>query len=189
MNLLDIVIIVMMIFLIVRGVFRGFFREIGSLAGIVLGIWLGCRYEPQMTVFLKTYLPSVRFLQLISFTLLFTVVLVLCNFGGWCIKILLKKVLLGWADRTMGAGLAILKGVIITYFIIVLITIFVPSQAPLIARSSLAPFIITSYQSMVSLISPGSYMKWKRKLLGHEKGVNTVISENFQESPVKDGSQ
>jgi uncharacterized membrane protein required for colicin V production len=33
MNLLDIIIIVTMIFLLVKGVFRGFIREIASLAG------------------------------------------------------------------------------------------------------------------------------------------------------------
>jgi len=176
MNLLDVAIISMMIFLIIRAIFRGFFREIGSLAGIVLGIWLGCRFEPQMTNYLKGYLPSVKILQLISFALIFTIVLVLCNVAGWCMKMMLKKVLLGWADRTLGVGLALVKGIIITYFTIILLTFFVPSKTPLIAKSRLAPLIITSYQSMISLVSPGSYKKWKRKFLGKKQGMKAVIS-------------
>ena len=89
---------------------------------------------------------------------------------------MLKKVLLGWADRTLGVGLALVKGIIITYFTIILLTFFVPSKTPLIAKSRLAPLIITSYQSMISLVSPGSYKKWKRKFLGKKQGMKAVIS-------------
>jgi len=179
MNLLDIIIITTMTFLIVRGIFRGFFREIGSLVGVILGIWLASLYQPQMTEYLKAYLPSVRFfiLQLISFSLILAIVLVFCNLAGWGLKMVFKKALLGWADRTLGAGLAILKGVIITYLVIVLLTFFVPSKTPLVAGSKLAPLIIGSYQSMVSLISPGSYQKWKKKFLGQKKKVDEVVSE------------
>ena len=189
MNLLDLIIVATMIFLIVRGIFRGFFREIGSLAGVILGIWLANVYQPQMTEYLKTYLPSAKFLPIISFAVIFAIVLVLCNVAGWALKMLLKKVLLGWADRTLGAGFAVLKGIIITYLVIVLLTFFVPSKAPLIARSILAPLIVSSYQSMVSIISPGSYQKWKRKFLGHAKKIGAVVPEKNREPTGNDGSR
>ena len=115
MNLLDIIIIVTMIYLIVKGILRGFFREIASLVGIILGIWLANHYQPQMTDFLRSYLPSTRFLPLISFAVIFASILVICNLLGLILKQLFKKVFLGWLDRTLGAGLAIVKGVIITY--------------------------------------------------------------------------
>ena len=156
MNLLDIVIIVTMIFLIVKGIIRGFIREIASLAGVILGIWLANLYQPQMTDFLKSYLPSNPFFPLISFAVLFVSILLLCNLLGWILKLLFKKAFLGWLDRTLGAGLAILKGVIITYLVIVILTFFIPTKTPLIAHSKLSPWIIKSYQSMISLISLNS---------------------------------
>jgi len=189
MNLLDLIIIATMVFLIVRGVFRGFFREIGSLAGVILGIWLANLYQPQMTVYLKEYLPSTTFLPFISFALIFALVLVFCNLAGWGLKMLLKKAFLGWADRTLGAGFAVLKGVILTYLVIVLLTFFVPSRTPLIGGSKLAPLIIASYQSMVSIVSPGSYQEWKRKLLGHTKGFGAVVPEKKGGLTGKDGSR
>jgi len=64
MNLLDIIILVVMIFLIVRGIFRGFFMEIASLAGVILGILLGLHYYPQATEILKPHLPSFDFSSL-----------------------------------------------------------------------------------------------------------------------------
>ena len=184
MNPLDISIIAAMIFFIVRGVFRGFFREIGSLAGVIFGLWLANIFQPQLTVYLKAYLPSVKFLPLISFGAIFLVVFVICSLLGMGLSIMVKKVFLGWADRFLGAGLAVLKALIITYFAIVLITFFVPSKAPLIAESKMAPVIITSYQSLVNLISPGAYQKLKEKLLGKNGSFNEK-AENKDTKPVK----
>ena len=79
MNPLDLIIIATMVFFIVRGIFRGFFKEIGSLAGVIFGIWIAAVYQPQMTEYLKTYIPTGRFLPLISLALIFFIVLVLCN--------------------------------------------------------------------------------------------------------------
>jgi len=177
MNLLDIIIITLMIFLIVRGIFRGFFREVASLAGIILGIWLANDYQPQMTEYLKAYLPSLKYLPFISFGVIFVIVLILCNLVGWGMRIMLKRLFFSWADRTLGAGLAFVKCVVISYLVIVLLTFFVPSKTPLIAQSRLAPLIIVSYQSMASLISPGSYQRWKSTLLGQKKKMDNAVSE------------
>ncbi|MDY6973818.1 MAG: CvpA family protein [Thermodesulfobacteriota bacterium] len=189
MNLLDIILIATMVFLVVRGILRGFLLEIGSLAGVILGICFANIYQPQMTEHLKTHLPSVRFyiLQLISFSMIFATVLVSCNLAGWGLKMIFKKAFLGWLDRTLGAGLAIFKGVIITYLFIVLLTFFVPSKTPLVARSKLAPLIIGSYQSMISLISPGSYQRWKKKFLGQKEKVGAMVSEKIEDLTGKDG--
>jgi len=189
MNLLDLIIIATMVFLVIRGIFRGFFKEIGSLAGVISGIWLANLYQPQMTAYLKQYLPSTVFLPFISFAVIFGLVLVLCNLAGLGLKMLFKKAFLGWADRTLGAGFAVLKGIVLTYLVIVLLTFFVPSRTPLIAGSKLAPLIIASYQSMVRIVSPGSYQEWKRKLLGHTKGFGMVVPEKARESKGKDGSR
>jgi len=154
--------------------------------GVILGIYLANLFQPQMTDFLKSYLPSNQLLPLISFAVIFTSILILCNLLGWVLKLLFKKAFLGWLDRTLGAGLAIMKGVIITYLVIVILTFFIPAQTPLIAQSKLAPWIIKSYQSMISLISPDHYKKWKEKILGEEKGKEKTIQEKIKELVNKD---
>ncbi|MBW2093538.1 MAG: CvpA family protein [Deltaproteobacteria bacterium] len=157
------IIIGAMIFFIVRGIWRGFFKEMGSLAGVILGIWLAVKLQPQLTLFLKSHLSSSRFLSLISFAGIFFVVLVGCNLAGWGLKLLVKKAFLGWADKGLGAALAVLKGIILTYLVIVLLTFFLPAKAPLIAGSRLAPVIVSSYQSLAGFLSPGASDRWKRK--------------------------
>ena len=187
MNLLDVLIIAFVVFLIVRGIFRGFIREVGSLAGVILGIWLGSVYQSQMTHFLKSFLPAGKFLPLISFALVFLIVLVLCNVIAWLLQKFIRKVLLGWADRVLGVALAVLKGVIITYFAIVLLTFFVPSKSEFIAGSRLAPTIISSYQSMVGLISPEAYQNLKKKFIGQKEKISKVLSEKIDTPFGKNG--
>jgi membrane protein required for colicin V production len=166
MNLLDIFIIAVMGFLLVRGIFRGFIKEVGSLAGVILGIWLGSDFEPDFRVYLEPYFPGGKYLALISFAIIFFAVLVFCNLIGWGLKKLVKKLFLGWADTALGIALAVLKGVILSYFGIVLLTFFVPSKSTLITESRLAPLVVASYQSVLGLVSSEDYEKWKKKFTG-----------------------
>jgi len=187
MNLLDLLILACMIFLIVRGIFRGFVREVGSLAGIILGILAASLYHPQMTSFLSQFLPAWKYLPLVGIVLVIVIVLVCCNVAAWLVHTFLKKVFLGWADRTLGAGLAILKGVVIIYFAILLITFFVPSKSTFIADSKLAPAIIRSYQSMVGLFSPETYENLKKTFTGHKERISNALSGRMDDSVEKHG--
>jgi len=170
MNVLDISILALLIFLFIRGVMRGFFREVASLGGVVCGIWLGIVYQPKVEAYLEPYLSTISFLPLLAFGIIFTVVLCSCNLVGLLLKLVVNKLFFGWADRSLGAGLAVLKGIIITYLAIVLITFAVPSQTPLISQSRLAPAIVASYQAVAGMISPGAYQKWRARLFEKPSG-------------------
>jgi membrane protein required for colicin V production len=186
MNLLDAIIICTMVFFIVKGLLRGFIREVASLAGVILGILLANHFQPQVTAYLKAYLPSTHFLPLISFALIFLSVLVSCNLLGWALKLLFKKAFLGWVDRSLGLALAVTKGVIITYLVIVLLTFFLPARTPLVADSKLAPLITVSYQSMVRLISPEHYQNLKKRFLGERKEKGGFVPEKGKDLTRKD---
>jgi membrane protein required for colicin V production len=186
MNILDGLILAILSFFLIRGIFRGFFKEIGSLAGIILGIVLGSRFHIEVAGFLKAYLSSTRFLPLIGFGIIFLGTIVGCNLLALALKALAQKALLGWLDRALGAGLAALKGVILTYLIIVLLTFFVPSGTPLMARSALAPWIISSYQVMANMVSPEVYQRWKKRFT--EEGPSPGANKPQQERPSNDES-
>lgn len=163
MNFLDVIIFAILVFLVALGVFRGLFRELGSVAGIVLGIYLANFIQPQLTRLLSSFLPSGKYLSFVCFVVIFAVVFVLCNLMSRGLKKLFGKAISGWANGLFGASLAFLKGVIIIYFGIWLLVIFVPSKAPLITKSKLAPWIITSGQSMASVIFPESPIAGKKR--------------------------
>jgi membrane protein required for colicin V production len=169
MNLMDVIIISTMVFFIVKGLFRGFIREIASLAGVLFGILLANHFQPQMTTYLRTLLPSTNYLPFISFASIFAIALIACNLLGYALKLLFSKAFLAWVDRTLGFGFALIKGVILIYLAIVVLTFYMPAKTPLIAESKLAPWIIVSYQSMIKVISPSHYENWRKKLVGEEK--------------------
>jgi len=188
MNLLDMIIICTMIFFIVKGILRGFLREVASLAGVILGILLANHFQPRMTEVLKAYVPASGFLPIISFALLFGAVLVICNLVGYGLSLLFQKAFLGWVDRTLGSGFAVVKGVIITYLVIVILTFFLPAQTPLIAQSKTAPWIISSYQALTRLIAPDQYEKWRKRLLGIKERTAQAKPEKPKDAPRKDES-
>ena len=175
MNILDIIIIAAVIFFLIRGIFRGVVREVGSLAGVLLGIWLANAYHPQIAVFLEVFIPPGNYIPLIAFALIFLVVLVLCNLLGWLIKKLFQKIFLGWVDRILGACLALLKGVFLSYLIIVLVAFLAPQDSSLVTRSRLAPVIITSYQTMIGLIPPGFHEKLKKSFERQKNNLQEVV--------------
>ncbi len=176
MNILDWIIIGIMVFLLVRGTFRGFFIEIASLTGVLLGIWLANVFQTDVTGILKQFLPVGRYLSLVSFAGIFLVVFFLCNIIAWLLKTLTAKTPLGFMDRGFGACMAMAKGIVIIYFVIVIMTFYMPSKNPLIAQSKLAPLIIRSYQSIVAIISPEYYNKLKRKFIGTGKNIKEIIT-------------
>jgi len=177
MNILDIIISGLVAFFLIKGIFRGFFREIASLAGVVFGIVIGNHYHPQMAAYLKAYIPLERSLPLISFVILFIAVIIGFYLVGLLLHSLFKRLLMGWFDRALGICFALIKGIIISYLLIVLLTFFVPSTSPLIASSTCARLVINTYQSIARLISPDIYREWKARISKESKKVEKVISE------------
>jgi len=177
MNILDYIILGLITFFVIKGVFRGVFREISSLAGIIFGIWIGNHYYPQMANLLKVYIPLEKSLPLISFFILFIVVVILFNLSGIFLHHLFKKLFITWLDRSLGLGLALIKGIIISYLLILLLAIYMPSTSRLLTESKAAPLVKMGFESMRSLISPDLYKAWKKRIFEESKKVGAVISE------------
>jgi len=177
MNILDYIILGLIAFFVIKGIFRGFFREISSLAGIIFGILISNHYHLQIANFLRAYIPLEKSLPIISFITLFVVVVVVFNLFGILLHYLFKKLLVSWLDRGLGIGLALIKGIIFSYLLIVLLTFFIPSKSPLITKSTTARMVTVTYQSMSRLISPDLYEAWKKKIYEESKKVGKIISE------------
>ena len=187
MNLLDYIIILVMVYLLVRGVFRGFVREIASLLGIILGFITALIYFPDLSDYLKPYIPSAKLVPFISIVIIFFFVLIICNLIGWGLWLLLKKMFFGWLDRGLGAGFAVLKGILIIYMAMVLLTVFLPVRAPLIAESMLAPYVIKSYQSVIGIVSPDFFKRCKDIIFGEFQKPDSPKQGNTGEKSNKDG--
>jgi membrane protein required for colicin V production len=176
MNILDIIIIGLIAFFLIKGIFRGFFREISSLAGVVFGIVLGNRYHPQMADYLKAYIPFEKYLSLISFIIILLVTIIIFNLFGILLHKLFKRLLIGWFDRTLGICFALMKGIIVCYLIMVLLFWLLPTT-PLIANSKTAPMVKGSFEVLRNLISPDLYRAWNKKIAKGSKQAEKMVSE------------
>ena len=185
MNALDFVIVGVIAFFVIKGIFKGFFREISSLAGIIFGFLVGNHYYPQMSVFLKPYIPLEKSLPLVSFIVLFFLVFICFSLLGILLHHLFKRLFIGWFDRGLGTFFALIKGVIVCYLLIVLLTFFVPSSSPLIAKSKSAHLVIVSYQAMAKLMSPDLYKTWKKQITKESKKVGKAVKKLPEVFPEK----
>jgi len=181
MNILDYIIIAFLLYLILRGIFKGFIREIFSLAGVIVGIWLGNLFQPWFTGIIKQHLPLSQNLALLSFIILFIGIVVIFNILGWSLSLILKKTPMGWPDRTFAAVLALFKGVIITYLAIIILTFYLPAKTPLISESTLAPWIVKTYQRITAIISPDHYKNLKDKIIGGSKKISDKASDKLKD--------
>lgn len=187
MNALDIGIIIITVFFVVRGIFRGFFREIGSIVGLILGlilaIWASNSYYSIAAEYISPYIGIAwrDVLYFISFALIFFIVMAACILIGLALQRFAKAVFFGWLDRSLGATLALVKAVLISYLIILLITFFFPSQQPIIVKSKLAPVIISLYQAGSDMIPRETCEEWKGKFFDLVNQFGKEFTEDKEE--------
>jgi membrane protein required for colicin V production len=182
MSLLDIIAIGIMAFLILKGIFRGFIREIASFVGIVMGIWTAYMFYPQMAEYLKAHhVPPGPHLSPLSFVVILTLVVLVCNLLGWLLKLLFKKTVFGWSDHVLGAGFAAVKGGLLIYVAIILLTLLLPAQTPIIAESRTGQWVISSSQTILHFISPEHYEVWKKRITEKAEEITDVLSEKIED--------
>lgn len=139
MNPLDIVIIVILSFCLVRGLFRGLVKELSSIIGVMSGLWAGSTFQPEMAKFLTKTIPKTPFIDVLSYFILFCGVFIIVSLLGVLLKYLLKIAFLGWVDRLSGGLFGGLKGLAIVSVILIGLITFLPKNSSLIGKSKLAP--------------------------------------------------
>ena len=177
MNILDIVIIAAVAFLPHSGHFQGDRSRnrvpgrgrIGHLAGQRLSSSGGIVSE-------KPSFRRAKYLPLVAFALIFLLVLVLGNLLGWLFKKLFQKLFLGWVDRMLGACLALLKGILLSYLFIVVVTFLAPRDSALVTQSRLAPMVVSAYRTLVGLIPKGSHEKLKRSFDKQKQNLESIYT-------------
>jgi membrane protein required for colicin V production len=139
MNTLDILILIILGFTLIRGLFRGFFGEISSIAGVIAGFIAANKYYGMLLPLVVSILPDPGIAALISYVLVFCTALVAVLSIAALLRHLLKVVLLGWMDRFAGGMVGLLKGALLCVLVVLLLTTFLSPRAEILAGSRLAP--------------------------------------------------
>ncbi len=164
MNPLDMVIVVIMAFCLIRGVFRGLIKEISSIVGVFAGFYAAYTYYGVVAKPLSRWISNSAYLNILSFLIVFCALFILISVIGVIIKYVLNIAFLGWVDRICGAGFGIIKGVLIVSVILIPLTSFLPNNAPVIRNSVLSPYVMLVSEKMVKVVSKDMKQQFEAKI-------------------------
>jgi len=124
MSPFDLAFIAIVALLGIRGVWRGFLVEWAGFVGLILGYWVAELYTGALSPHLINGLDlDVTPASYISFAIIMILVYILVVMVAKLITKMAKWVMLGWANRLLGAISGVAKGLIVSTLAIAVCTI------------------------------------------------------------------
>jgi len=164
MNALDITICVIAGYCLVRGLFRGIIKEVTSIIGVFIAFFGAYTYYPTVMGWFASVVSNKAYLAVISFVVVFSVILLLVGIVGVVLKNIFKVAALGWADRVLGGTFAVIKSVLIVTVLLIILTAFLPENAPVLKQSRLTPHVIATAETLVSAVPDDLKTVFRNKL-------------------------
>jgi membrane protein required for colicin V production len=118
---LDVVLLIIILFLTIRGIFRGFVREFMAMASVILGITGGMLFSGTVAVMVEPWFGSGVWGQVISFLGIFLVVYLLVRIFENALNRLMERINLESLDRAMGFFLGLGEGVLVSFVLVFLL--------------------------------------------------------------------
>ncbi len=173
MNLLDIVIAIILGYSLIRGVFRGLIKEVSSIIGVLAGYYGAYSYYPRLATLFHRWIADTAYLNIISFLVLFMVILFFISILGVILKYLLSIAYLGWVDRVCGTVFGLVKGLLISAVIVVALTAFLPKNDEVMRKSVLAPPVTVISENMAKIVPKDLRTRFSVKLEALRKTWHT----------------
>ncbi|MCB9493833.1 MAG: CvpA family protein [Desulfobacteraceae bacterium] len=152
MNGLDIAILCILGFTLVRGIMTGLVQSVSGLIGAVAGFYAAYFYYPALADFLKKWVEPGSALNIASFFVIFCAVVIVVTLIGRMLKWIMKIVFLGWVDRLGGGLIGLLKGCIVVSALVIVLTTFLPPKSPVLKNSTILPYVSEVSELMMELV-------------------------------------
>ena len=155
MRVIDIVILVILVLGAFRGFQKGLLLEIVGLFAFILGIIGGFQFTPLVASFLDGYFTKVPGLvPVISFIIVFVVIVLAVNLIGLALKKTIDLTLLGSFDDLAGSLAGVLKWALALSFLLWLLTFFGFQLADeYVEGAKIYPFVVSLAPWMIDTIS------------------------------------
>lgn len=195
MNWLDVMLLLILIWSIVRSFWRGLTREVVGLASVVAAIVMGAWFYAAAGSWLSSFVSSRNVANFCGFLIVFFAVLMLGGLVGLTLNRLVKSSGLSAFDRLLGAGFGAARGVLLGAALVMAILAFAPgakADVPpaAVVDSRVAPYVIDAARvfaaaapkelkdgfrkgyAQVKSAWANAMEKGIHKRTGHEKGKN-----------------
>jgi membrane protein required for colicin V production len=141
LTVLDWIIIGIFVVSFVTAFINGFFVEVFSIVGLVAGLIIAGMYYMQLEPWIYRLLHSAPAAEATSFLLIAVGVLIVAGIIGRLLRLVLRKVGLGWADRLLGLVFGAVKGCFLATVLAMAVTAFFSDRA-WVAQSRLLPYFV-----------------------------------------------
>ncbi len=153
-NLLDLGLLIILVFFLVKALMRGFVREIAGLVGAIIAVVASAMFYQELGAALARMsgVPA-NWWPAVAFAMILLVIFAVFLWLGAMIRKLLLGGGLSGLDRLLGGAVGLVKGVLVCYLLINLLLLANPfsTMAPL-RQSMIAPYLVTSGRFLMDLV-------------------------------------
>jgi membrane protein required for colicin V production len=108
---LDLVILILSAFLLIKGIWKGFVKEIAGIAAVLIGVVLSFLFHDRIEPTVGQYIGE-EYLSFASYALIFIATYLAIMLVGNLLDRLLKSVFLGGINRVLGGAFGLIKAVL-----------------------------------------------------------------------------
>lgn len=180
MNYIDIIILALVAWALIRGFKNGLFIEVASVAALVFGIWGAIRFSGYTAnKLVEMFDLQTEYLGLVAFILTFICIVVLIHLLANVMDKLMKAVALGLVVRLLGMVFAVIKTVLILSIVLVILgtidqkTHFLPQEK--ISESRLYRPVADFAPMLFPIIEGGDLRKSFDRLKRDEPGPDMKL--------------
>lgn len=120
---IDLGIILLLLFFLVRGYQQGLIRQAMTLIGLILGLKIASEQYLYLSTIIQTeFNLSQNLSNTLGFVALFVGVVLITNIVGWALSKMTSLLFLSFLDRGIGAVIGLVKGGIMVYVILLLVS-------------------------------------------------------------------
>lgn len=188
MNWIDLIIVILLIFAILRGFTDGLIKEVAALAALILGIWGAIKFSSFTAGKLYEWFDmSGQFVGIIAFLITFGVIVVIIHFIGVIVDKIIGSVSLSFMNRLLGMLFGLIKSaLILSVFFVILNAIdarrpFLPKET--IERSKFYNPIADLAPAIFPVIGEGGY---NRSFDRFKKKPGEEKKQDEEKKPVQD---
>ncbi len=172
MNPLDMVIIAVLCFCLVRGFFRGLVKELSSIIGVFAGFYAAYTYYRTLAGYMTKWTSGFEHTNIICFLIIFLSVFVTISILGLFLKYILNISFLGWIDRICGTCFGFIKGILVVSVLLLVLTTFLKQNGAFIQKSVLSPHVMVISETMAQLVSTDIKKTFSTKIKELKKAWN-----------------
>lgn len=156
-NLLDIVLAAVLLLFLVRSVMKGFVRGILGLVGLIAAVLLSAIFYQPLATALAQWLghqgKMPPWLEPTAYGVILVAVLLVFMYLGNTLSKIIRTGPFSAIDRLLGAGVGLIKGILVCFLLINLLVLLVPYGVPASLQNSwLQPKILQAGGYLISLV-------------------------------------